>query len=82
MIGDFFVRATMPDMATGAAADLPLDTEEAIKQIAGIEQVSGIAMEQARSDDDTVLVLRVIFEARLWDYSKLPGMSVKTLLKV
>lgn len=57
MIGDFFVRATMPDMATGAAADLPIDTEAAIKQIPGIEQVSGIAMEQASSDEDTVLVI-------------------------
>lgn len=57
MIGDFFVRATMPDMATGASADLPMDTEEAIKKIPGVEQVSGLAMEQARSDDDTVLVI-------------------------
>ncbi len=44
-------------MATGAAADLPIDTEEAIKKLPGIQQVSGLAMEQARSDDDTVLVI-------------------------
>ncbi len=57
MIGDFFVRATMPDMATGASADLPDETEAAIKNIPGIEQVSGIAMQQARSDDDMVLIV-------------------------
>ncbi len=57
MIGDFFVRATMPDMASGAAADLPEETEAAIAKIPGIGQVSGLAMEQARSDEDTVLVI-------------------------
>ncbi|MCC6511551.1 MAG: ABC transporter permease [Pirellulaceae bacterium] len=57
MIGDFFVRASMPDIATGAAADLPLEAEDAVRKISGVEQVSSIAMEQARSDDSSVLVV-------------------------
>ena len=57
MIGDFFVRASMPDIATGAGADLPAETEEAIKHFPGIESVSSLSMEQARSGDSTVLVV-------------------------
>ncbi len=57
MIGDFFIRATSPDLATGAAADLPDGTEEAIRQIQGIEEVSALSMEQAKSGDSSVLVV-------------------------
>lgn len=57
MVGDFFVRASMPDIATGAAADLPIEAEEAVRQIRGIESVSSLSMEQARSGDDSVLVV-------------------------
>lgn len=57
MIGDFFVRASMPDIATGAGPDLPVETEDALKKISGIESVSSLSMEQARSGDSSVLVV-------------------------
>jgi putative ABC transport system permease protein len=57
MVGDFFVRATEPDIATGAAADLPAETEDDVKAIPGVQSVSSLSMEQARSGDSSVLVV-------------------------
>lgn len=57
MIGDFFIRASQPDLATGAGPDLPAEAEEAVRAIPGIDSVSGLSMEQARSGDDSVLVV-------------------------
>jgi putative ABC transport system permease protein len=57
MAGDFFIRASLPDIATGAAADLPDETEADVSSIAGIESLAGLSMETARSGDDSVLVV-------------------------
>ena len=81
MIGDFFVRATMPDMATGAAADLPEETEEAIKKLPGVQQVSGLAMEQAKSDDDTVLVIARDFRSATLGLFEVTGDARERVIK-
>ena len=81
MVGDFFVRATMPDMATGAAADLPLDAEQAIAKIPGIEKVTGIAMEKARSDDDTVLVISREFRTSTMGLFEVTGESREKVIQ-
>jgi putative ABC transport system permease protein len=57
IIGDFFVRAGNPDLATGAAADMPADIAEQLKQVEGIESIDPIRYVSARSGDHTVLVI-------------------------
>lgn len=57
MVGDFFIRASEPDIATGAAADLPMEAQQAVEAIPGIQSVSGLSMETVRSDDGSVLIV-------------------------
>jgi putative ABC transport system permease protein len=57
MEGDFFVRATLPDLATGAAADLPPETVEELSAIPGIAVLSPITLEQVRSGDYSILLI-------------------------
>lgn len=40
VIGDFFVRATMPDMASGVSAAVPEELGETIRKIPGVYQVN------------------------------------------
>ncbi len=63
MVGDFFVRASMPDIASGAAADMPDDIESKVRQIDGVTSISAMSMEQARSGDSSVLVISRDFRA-------------------
>jgi putative ABC transport system permease protein len=57
IIGDFFVRATNPDVATGAAADMPAGIEEQLKQVPGITSLDAIRYLNARSGENSVLLI-------------------------
>jgi putative ABC transport system permease protein len=57
IVGDFFVRAMMPDMATGQAADMPEGLAEEIKAIPGVEGLDTVRMVQATSAGNSVIVV-------------------------
>ncbi|HRX79076.1 MAG: ABC transporter permease [Planctomycetaceae bacterium] len=57
IVGDFFVRAMMPDMATGQAADMPEGLDREIKAIPGVEGLDTIRFVQATSADNSVIVV-------------------------
>ncbi|MFO1065835.1 MAG: FtsX-like permease family protein [Pirellulales bacterium] len=57
MEGDFFVRASKPDIATGAAADLPDDVMDRLAAIQGIESLSAISIETVRSGEHSVMLI-------------------------
>jgi putative ABC transport system permease protein len=57
IVGDFFVRALMPDMATGEAADMPDGLDEAIKAIPGVEDLDTIRFVRATSGEDSIVVV-------------------------
>lgn len=55
--GDFFIRAMMPDMATGMAADLPEELGDEIRQIPHLRSITAGAMLEARVGETTVIVV-------------------------
>lgn len=57
IVGDFFIRASMPDLATGAAADIPPELGEKLKKIEGIESLDPMRFVNAQSAGDSVLVV-------------------------
>lgn len=57
IIGDFFVRASMPDLATGAAADLPEGTGASLEAIEGIESLDPMRFMSAQSGEQSVLLI-------------------------
>lgn len=57
LVGDFFVRATMPDMSTGRSADLSDSIGEAIQNMDGIERVTPLRFVSARSGENSVIVV-------------------------
>ncbi|MEX0819595.1 MAG: FtsX-like permease family protein, partial [Pirellulaceae bacterium] len=57
IVGDFFVRAMMPDMATGQAADMPEGLDREIKAIPGVEGLDTIRFVQATSAENSVIVV-------------------------
>ncbi len=57
IVGDFFVRALMPDMATGQAADMPDGLDEAIKAIPGVEDLDTIRFVKATSGENSIIVV-------------------------
>lgn len=56
-VGDFFVRASMPDLATGTAADLPEDTGRDLEQIPGIKSLDPMRFVSTQSEDQSVLLV-------------------------
>jgi putative ABC transport system permease protein len=57
ILGDFFVRASMPDLATGAAADLPEGTGAALAQMDGIQSIDPMRLVSAQSGEHSVLLI-------------------------
>jgi putative ABC transport system permease protein len=57
ILGDFFVRASMPDLATGAAADLPEGTGAALAQMDGIQSLDPMRFVSAQSGENSVLLM-------------------------
>lgn len=57
IIGDFFVRASLPDFATGAAANIPDGIEDQLREIDGIEKLDAMRFVNAQIGEDSVLVI-------------------------
>lgn len=68
IIGDFFIRSTNPDISTGAAADMPADIEDKLKQVSGIESLDAIRYVSARSGENSVLVVVRNFVGKPTDF--------------
>jgi putative ABC transport system permease protein len=57
VVGDFFVRAMMPDMATGLATEIPESLREDIAQIDGIKEVTSVRLVSARVAKQPVILV-------------------------
>lgn len=55
--GDFFIRAMLPDMATGLAADLPEELEAELRRIPHIASIESAAMVDGRIGETKVIVI-------------------------
>lgn len=67
-VGDFFVRASTPDLATGSSAELPLNTSDAIAEMEGVKNVSTLSLVTAQSGQDSLLVIVREFQGKARDY--------------
>jgi len=57
VVGDFFLRAAMPDMATGEAADMPAGLDASIRAIDGVTGLDSMRFVSAKSGDNSVVVV-------------------------
>ncbi|MCX7429070.1 MAG: FtsX-like permease family protein [Planctomycetia bacterium] len=57
IVGDFFIRAMMPDMATGMSPDLPDELGREIRQVPGITNVDTGRFVKARAEGQPVIVI-------------------------
>ncbi|MCR9292349.1 MAG: FtsX-like permease family protein [bacterium] len=66
--GDFFVRASMPDFSTGAAADLPKEMVQRVAAIDGVQRVQTTSFVTAQSGEDSIVVIVRSFQGEADDY--------------
>ncbi len=64
LLGDFFVRATMPSMATGQAADMPTGLVKKIESLEGVRTVETLRFVGARTDGFAVVIVAREFSTR------------------
>lgn len=57
LIADFYIRATMPDMATGMAADLPDGLGEELRALDGVTGIDPLRMISAKTGNENVILL-------------------------
>lgn len=57
IVGDFFVRAMMPDMATGLSADLPEAVGDDLRGVPGITDLDTIRFVRATAADQPAIVI-------------------------
>jgi putative ABC transport system permease protein len=62
LIADFYIRATMPDMATGMAADLPDGLDNELKAVDGVTGIDPLRMISAKTGAENVILLVRTFE--------------------
>lgn len=68
IVGDFFVRASAPDFATGAAADLPEGIETQLAAIDGMDSIEPMRLVNAQSEEGSVLVVSRRYDGNSSDY--------------
>lgn len=68
IVGDFFVRAAMPDMNSGQSADMPYGLPEKVQAMPGVELVDTLRFVRARSNDSSVVVVVRKFSSHTQDY--------------
>ena len=68
IVGDFFVRAAMPDMNSGQAADMPDGLVEKVIAIPGVALVDTLRFVRARTNDSSVVVVVRNFNSDSQDY--------------
>ena len=66
--GDFFVRAAMPDMNSGQAADMPDGLTEKVTAMQGVELVDSLRFVRARSNENSVIVVVRKFNSKSQQY--------------
>jgi putative ABC transport system permease protein len=57
VVGDFFVRAMMPDMATGLATEVPESLREEIERIDGVDEITSVRLVSARVAKQAVILV-------------------------
>lgn len=63
IVGDYFIRASLPDFATGAAADLPDNIQQLVSQIDGVTDIYSMRLVNVQSDEDSLLIVARDFSA-------------------
>ncbi len=76
IVGDFFVRAAMPDMETGLTAAVPDSVGKEIQEIAGVTQIDSIRFVSATADDQPVIVVATQNEYRAASEPEPTGVTV------
>ncbi len=62
IVADFFVRALMPDMATGSAAPLPEELGDRIRGVAGVDRVEMLRFVHAETEETPIIVIARSFD--------------------
>lgn len=57
LVGDFFVRASLPDFATGSSVDLPDGIDTRLAEIDGVESIEPMRFVSANSKDNSILIV-------------------------
>src|SRR5581483_9589354 len=57
IVYDFYVRASMPDMATGEAVDIPPDAGKQIEKIPGIARMGTVRLVPAKAAGYPVIIV-------------------------
>ncbi len=57
VIGDYFVRSSMPNFAAGTASDLPDEIEKLVANVEGIESVEGMRFASIQSQDEPLMMI-------------------------
>lgn len=68
IIGDFFIRAAMPDMNSGQSADMPDGLTEQVAAMPGVDVVDTLRFVRARSGENSVVVVVRKFNSTSQDY--------------
>lgn len=68
IVGDFFVRAAMPDMNSGQSADMPAGLAEKVVAMPGVALVDSLRFVRARSNESSVIVVVRKFNSDTQDY--------------
>jgi putative ABC transport system permease protein len=80
IVGDFFIRAAMPDMNSGQTADMPMELPEKIAQMPGVSLVDTLDFVSTRVGERTVLVVIRKFNSPTQDFFDLvEGKPVEVL---
>lgn len=78
LIADFFVRATMPDMATGLAADLPDGLDKELLAVDGVEGIDAIRLISAKAEkQNVILIVRGFDDSSLQQFDVVRGDEAK-----
>lgn len=68
IIGDFFIRAAMPDMNSGQSADMPDGLPEQVAGMPGVDVVDTLRFVRARTGENSVVVVVRKFNSTSQDY--------------
>lgn len=68
IVGDFFIRAAMPDMSSGHAADMPDGFVQRVEEVAGVKLVDTLRFVSARAGESSVIVVVRKFNSKTQDF--------------
>jgi putative ABC transport system permease protein len=74
LIADFYIRATMPDMATGMAADLPDGLDDELRSVDGVTGIDPLRMISAKTgNENAILIVRTFEDAAMQQFDVVDG---------